>query len=78
MTTFPDMVVTMDGVTLDGEHAVYRWTLTGTNTGPGGSGNAVHISGSEEWTFGTDGRIAASQGRFDEADYARQLGERHD
>ena len=35
MTAFPDMVVTMDNVTGEGGHVVYRWTLTGTNTGPG-------------------------------------------
>ena len=29
MTTFPDMVVRMDGINLDGSHAVYRWTSTG-------------------------------------------------
>src|SRR6185295_8802685 len=52
MTAFPDMVVTMDEVSLDGDQAVYRWTLTGTNTGPNGTGNAVRISGYEEWTIG--------------------------
>ena len=35
MTAFPDLVVAMDGVELHGDRAVYRWTLTGTNTGPG-------------------------------------------
>src|SRR5215471_18569739 len=55
MTAFPDMVVTMDGISLDGDHAVYRWTLTGRNTGPGGAGKAVRISGYEEWTIGADG-----------------------
>ena len=73
MTAFPDMVVTMDGVSFDGEHAVYRWTLTGTNTAPGGTGKAVRISGYEAWTIGADGLIAASKGHFDEADYQRQL-----
>jgi steroid delta-isomerase-like uncharacterized protein len=75
MTAFPDMVVAMDGVSLDGERAVYRWTLTGTNGGPGGTGRTVRISGYEEWTFGRDGLIAKSSGHFDEADYNRQLGE---
>ena len=28
MTAFPDMVVAMDGVSLQGDQAVYRWTLT--------------------------------------------------
>lgn len=74
MTAFPDIVVAMDSVSLDGERAVYRWTLTGTNTGPGGTGRAVRITGYEEWTFGTDDLIAKSNGHFDEAEYNRQLG----
>lgn len=73
MTALPDMVVAMDSVTLDGAHAVYRWTLNGTNTGPGGTGKTVHISGYEEWTFGADGLIAESRGTFDAAEYERQL-----
>jgi hypothetical protein len=73
MTAFPDLVVTMDGISRDGDHAVYRWTLTGTNTGPGGTGKAVRISGYEEWTIGVEGLVAASKGHFDEAEYQRQL-----
>ena len=33
----------MEGVALE-----YHWTLTGTNTGPGGAGHAVRISGFED------------------------------
>lgn len=73
MTAFPDMVVTLDGTSLDGNHAIFRWTLIGTNTGPGGTGKHVRISGYEEWTIGEDGLIAESKGHFDEADYERQL-----
>lgn len=73
MTAFPDMAVTMDGTTLDGNHAIFRWTLIGTNTGPAGTGNHVKISGYEEWTIGSEGLIAESKGHFDEADYERQL-----
>jgi predicted ester cyclase len=73
MTAFPDMVVTMDGLDLDRGKVVYRWTLTGRNTGPGGTGKTVRISGYEEWTMGVDGRIAQSKGHFDEAEYQRQL-----
>jgi steroid delta-isomerase-like uncharacterized protein len=73
MTAFPDMVVKMDAVTIDHGRVTYRWTLTGTNTGPGGSGRPVHISGHEEWTIGDDGLIAESKGHFDEAEYQRQL-----
>jgi predicted ester cyclase len=73
MTAFPDMVVSMDRVSVEGDHVVYRWTLTGTNTGPGGTGKALRISGFEEWTIGADGLIAESKGHFDEAEYNRQL-----
>ena len=73
MAAFPDMVVTMDSVSIRGSWALYRWTLTGTNTGPGGTGKAVRVSGYEEWTFGADGLIAESKGHFDEAEYDRQL-----
>lgn len=73
MTAFPDIVVTMDDVCFQGERAMYRWTLTGTHAGPGGSGNRVQIGGHEEWTFGEDGLIRESKGYFDETEYQRQL-----
>ena len=73
MTDFPDMVVKMDELGLDSTHIVYHWTLTGTNTGPGGTGKAVRIGGYEEWTIGADGLIAESKGHFDAAEYERQL-----
>ena len=73
MTAFPDMVVEMDSLRIGAGTVRYHWTFTGTNTAPGGTGNAVRISGYEEWTFGDDGLIAASEGHFDEAEYARQL-----
>ena len=75
MTSLPDMVVTMDSLTVNGRAAVYHWTLTGTNTGLGGTGNAVRISGYEEWTLAADGLISHSFGHFDEAEYARQIRE---
>ena len=73
MSAFPDMRVSMDELQVAGHHAVYRWTLTGTNTGPGGTGNAVRISGFEEWTLAGDGLIARSLGHFDADEYQRQL-----
>jgi uncharacterized protein (TIGR02246 family) len=73
MTAFPDLVVKMDRPTVNGTQVTYHWTLTGTNTGPGGTGNSVRISGFEEWRFGSDGLIAESKGHFDAADYRRQL-----
>ena len=73
MSAFPDMVVAMDGLERRGDGFIYRWTLTGTNTGPGGTGSKVRIGGYEEWTIGKDGLVAASLGHFDAADYDRQL-----
>lgn len=73
MTAFPDLVVRMDTLEVNGSRAIYRWTLSGTNTGPGGSGRPVAISGYEEWTISDKGLIAASLGHFDAADYSRQV-----
>ena len=73
MTAFPDMVVTMDELNVDGDRATFHWTLAGTNTGPAGTGKAVRISGYEEWRLGAGGLIAESLGHFDEAEYQRQI-----
>jgi uncharacterized protein (TIGR02246 family) len=73
MAAFPDLKVIMDDVVVDGDQTVYRWTLVGTNTGPGGTGKRVHISGFEEWRIGADGLIVESRGHFDSAQYHRQL-----
>jgi hypothetical protein len=73
MTAFPDMVVAMDSLYVEEGVIEYHWTLTGTNTGPEGTGKAVRIGGHEEWTLGAGGLIAESKGHFDEAEYRRQL-----
>jgi len=73
MSAFPDLVVQMDSVERRGSGFVYRWTLIGTNSGPGGTGKHVRISGHEEWTMGADGLISRSLGHYDEAEYARQV-----
>ena len=73
MNAFPDMIVTMDDLVRNGDEFIYRWTLTGTNTGPGGTGRRVRIRGYEEWTIGANGLIERSLGHFDEEDYGRQL-----
>jgi predicted ester cyclase len=80
MTTFPDMVVTIDNVTPESPvggrsscDAVFHWTLAGTNTGPRGTGKRVRISGYELWKIDNDGLIAESKGHFDSAEYERQL-----
>lgn len=73
MTAFPDLVIKMDSLDESGTEITYHWTLTGTNTGPGGTGKFVRISGFEHWHFGPDGLVAESKGHFDAADYQRQL-----
>ena len=73
MDGFPDLRVQMDELKDAGDSAEYRWTLTGTNTGPGGTGRAVRVSGLEQWTIADDGLIAASIGSYDEADWDRQI-----
>ena len=48
-------------------------TYEATNTGPGGTGHAVRFDGWEQWILDHDGRIEASDGWFDTAEYERQL-----
>ena len=76
MTTFPDMMVTFDKLELRGDATAFHWTLTGTNTGSGGTGKKVRISGYELWKIDNDELIAESKGHFDAADYERQLGQK--
>jgi hypothetical protein len=72
MTAFPDMRVFFDDV-VEGDNAIYKWTLQGTNTGPGGTGHQVRLSGFEKWKMNTEGTIAESQGHFDAVTYEHQL-----
>ena len=74
MRTFPDMKVTMNNVSRD-QGTKFHWTLTGTNTGSGGTGKKVRNSGYELWKIDNDGLIGESKGHFDAADYERQLKE---
>ena len=73
MRDFPDMIVTFDKLELRGDLTAFHWTLSGTNTGPGGTGNRVRISGYELWKIDQAGFIAESTGHFDAAEYERQL-----
>ena len=73
MTIFPDMIVTFDKLEPRGDVTAFHWTLTGTNTGPGGTGSKVRISGYELWKFDDHRLIAESKGNFDAADYERQI-----
>jgi predicted ester cyclase len=73
MRNFPDMIVTFDRLEPRSDVTAFHWTLTGTNTGPSGTGNRVRISGYELWKIDNDGLISESKGRFDAVEYERQL-----
>jgi uncharacterized protein (TIGR02246 family) len=72
MRDFPDMVVAFDKLEPREDATAFHWTLIGTHTGPGGTGNRVRISGYELWKI-DNGLIAESKGHFDAAEYERQL-----
>jgi predicted ester cyclase len=73
MRDFPDMIVTFDKLEDTPAGTEFHWTFAGTNTGSGGTGKRVRISGYELWKIDNNGLIAESKGHFDAADYERQL-----
>ena len=73
MQDFPDIQVSVDHVHVAGGSVFWVWTLTGTNTGAGGTGNRVRFSGIELWTIGESGLVANSIGYYDANAYERQL-----
>ena len=73
MRDFPDMMLTFDKLENMPTGIEFHWTFTGTNTGPGGTGNRIRISGYELWKIDNDGLISESKGRFDATEYGRQL-----
>jgi hypothetical protein len=75
MRDFPDMIVTRDDIAQSADGIEFHWTLLGTNSGPGGTGKRVRISGYELWQLDDVGLIEKSQGHFDSGEYARQLKE---
>ncbi len=72
---FPDLVVRLDKLRVAGNSAVFLWTLEGTNSGPGGTGNRVKVSGWEAWRLSDEVRVIVSDGRFDAVEYERQIAE---
>ena len=73
MTAFPDLNVECDRMAYVGDELRWYWTMRGTNTGPGGTGNAIAISGFEALVLDSNSMIVAAHGHFDEAAYQRQL-----
>lgn len=67
---FPDLVVHCDDIRVAGRFAVFCWTLEGHHAE---TGNAVRVPGWEEWELTENNLVAVSRGRFDQADYDRQV-----
>ncbi len=66
----PDLNISCDSIRLAGTHAVYMWTFTGHDAT---TGNALSISGWEEWDLTENFETKSSRGWFDAEDYARQV-----
>lgn len=73
MEAFPDMNIAVERLVHTATGAEFHWRWTGTNTGPGGTGRPVDMTGYEEWIFSPDGLIQSMQGHFDAAEYERQM-----
>lgn len=73
MTDLPDMVVRFDSLKNSSDGIEFHWTLIATNTGPGGTGNKVKVSGYEQWEIGENNLIKKSLGSFPSEEYERQI-----
>ncbi len=73
MTAFPDLIVTFDSLKTTPLGVEFHWTLMGKNTGSGGTGKNVKISGQELWLLDEAGLIEESIGSFDAEEYNRQV-----
>jgi predicted ester cyclase len=56
---FPDLLLSWEDEVIEGDRAVFFWTLTGTASGPFygivGSGTQVKANGAGDYRFGPDG-----------------------
>lgn len=69
---FPDLIVHLDDIRAAGSQAIFVWTLEGPHAG---TGNRVKVQGWEEWTLSDECLVVSSLGRFDSAEYDRQIAE---
>lgn len=65
----PDLLLVCDDVRSAGAHVAYFWTFTGTHAA---TGNALRVSGWEEWDLDADRKVVLSRGWYDADEYARQ------
>lgn len=75
-TMYPDFKVTVEEELYVGNHAVTRWTITGTNTGPGyipPTGKSFKVSGLSLSRF-VNGKLAEERMEYDRLYTMQQLG----
>ena len=75
-TAFPDARITLGEIVCQDDKAFYRWTQTGTNTGPGDfppTGKTMKITGVCFARF-SDGKMIEEFAYFDVLDFMVQLG----
>jgi len=70
---FPDLVMRMDDLRTGGNQAIYLWTLVGTHSGPGGTGNFVKIPGWQNWLLNDELLITKADCGYDTVDYRHQI-----
>ena len=87
MTAYPDFVMWLGSLDNEGHRVAWRWleqkgdrqrfhwTFIGTNTGPGGTGNRVRISGYDDWKIGPDWLITEAKRYYDAQEWDRQVNE---
>lgn len=77
-TSLPDFGIKVDELTIKGNDAFLKWTLTGTNTGKF-NGNAptnkkVNLAGFSKWSFDKDGKATQEDVYFDYRGFYKQMG----
>lgn len=73
MTDFPDLEVRCDRTAHEQGEIRWYWTMCGTNSGPGGTGRGILISGYEALALDNEGFIVSAHGHYDQNDWDRQL-----
>ena len=74
--SYPDLKIVLESELYSGNRSAVRWTLTGTNTGPGEmppTGKPVKLWGISLLEY-ADGKITAEWLAFDNQSYLEQLG----
>lgn len=69
MSVFPDMLVAFVNLGRFDDQVPFHWRWTGTNSAPGGNGNALDLHGYEQWALDGDSLVLRPLGRCDEMDY---------